>query len=99
MMDAVLISPEALRETMAQRRYSVRKLAFSAEMVLVRDHRKGRPEPTLSRSTMGHLVSGSRRYCRPDRAAAIEEVLDVTPGTLFRVKVQPDEWFREHVPA
>lgn len=39
--------------------------------------------------TVNHLVFGRRTTCSPETASAIEEALNVRPGTLFRAEVYP----------
>lgn len=43
----------------------------------------------VSKSTIGHLHSGSRVSCGPDVARRIEEALQAPPGSLFVAEVTP----------
>lgn len=61
---------KALRQWMAYRGMTVRKLADAAR-------------PRMSSSTVGHLASGHRSTCSPETARAIERALDVPPGSIF----------------
>lgn len=63
-----LISPQALRQYMAFRRYTIRSLA----------KRIG-----CSHSTIGHLVSGARKNVSPRIARSIAEALDCPVESLF----------------
>ncbi|QXN74253.1 helix-turn-helix DNA binding domain protein [Gordonia phage Aleemily] len=92
-VDTVLVSCDALAAYMEDGRFSVRSLARAVEVILVRDWVAGRPRPTCSSASIGHLRSGARRRCRRDRARAIEEALGATSGSLFRMKVRPDDWY------
>ena len=57
-----------LRQYMDFKRVTIRELAHQAK---------------ISHSTVGHLVSGSRRNAKPGTARAIEEALGCPPGLLF----------------
>lgn len=69
----VLISREALIAYMVQRGLSVRDLARLC----------GGEE---WRTLIGHLRSGLRATCPPERAARIEKALNAPPGSLFVVR-------------
>lgn len=66
---------QALRQHMAYRGLTVRGLA--ARTI----------KPRISKSTVGHLVSGERPTCSPETARSIERALDVPPGTIFEPSV------------
>jgi len=74
-----LTSRPALVAFMDWRGMSVRALAARA---VVRDPRTGRRR-ALSHQVVGHLRSGHRRTCTPATARAVEQALDVPPGSLF----------------
>ncbi|AFV89396.1 HTH_XRE domain-containing protein [Acidipropionibacterium acidipropionici ATCC 4875] len=67
-----LISPEALRQYMSFRHYSVRGLAA----------RVG-----CSHSTIGFLIKGTRKNTKPEIACKIAEALDCPVDALFVAKV------------
>lgn len=67
-----LISADALRQYMRFRGYTIRELADRAG---------------VSRSTIGHLVSGTRSTCNPDTARLIAKALDCPVDALFVAKV------------
>jgi hypothetical protein len=92
-MHTLLVSPDALKAYMLDTHWSVRRLSVAVEHEL---ERTGAERSSFSKSTLGHLVSGRRRYCEFDRARAIERLLGAPPNSLFRVRVDPDDWYREH---
>lgn len=63
-----------LKEAMMLRQY------MSYKRLTIRDLAR---EANLSRSTVGHLVSGERCNAKPETARAIEEALGCPPGLLF----------------
>lgn len=71
----VKVHRQALRQTMTYRGFTVRGLAEATR------------KPRISRSTIGHLVSGQRSTASPETARAIERALDVAPGTIFQPSV------------
>lgn len=71
----VKVHRQALRQTMAYRGLTVRGLADATR------------KPRVSRSTVGHLVSGKRTTTSPETARAIEKALDVAPGSIFEPTV------------
>lgn len=84
--EVVLIDARNLRRSMTYKRHTLRSLANEVS----RELRKSRdPEAVkaVSKSTIGHLTGGVQKVARPEVAAAIEEVLDVAPGTLFTQRV------------
>ena len=60
-----------LKQYMDFKRLTIRELATEAH---------------VSRSTVGHLVSGARRTAKPETARAIEEALGAPPGLLFEAR-------------
>lgn len=60
-----------LRQYMDFKRLTIRGLAHQAK---------------VSRSTIGHLVSGERSTAKPDTARAIEEALGAPNGLLFEAR-------------
>ena len=71
-MGVYLKDSKTLADFMKWRRLTVRKLARLTG---------------VSHSTIGHLRSGRRKYCNPQLARQISEVLDVPPEALFLTKV------------
>lgn len=73
-LDVRLISPDALRQYMKFRDYTIRSLA----------DRVG-----VSRATIGHLVGPDpkRKTCRPETARAIAKALDCPVDALFVAKL------------
>lgn len=67
-----LISPEALRQYMQFRHYTVRGLAAKVG---------------CSHSTIGFLIKGTRKNTRPEIAYKIAEALDCPVDALFVAKV------------
>ena len=67
-LDMQLKDARMLRQYMDFKGMTIRELA----------HRAG-----VSRSTIGHLVSGARRTCSPKTARVVEEALDAPSGLLF----------------
>lgn len=66
-------------------RFSVRGLAEEVSRELRRDRRE--TPMSCSRSTISALESGTTNRVHHRRAAAIERVLNLPPGHLFRVEV------------
>lgn len=67
-LDMKLKSPQMLQQYMEFKRMKIRDLAKAAD---------------VSRATIGHLHSGSRKTAKPKTARAIEEALGCPPGLLF----------------
>lgn len=67
-LEVRLISPQALRQYMAFRQYTIRSLA----------KRVG-----CSHSTIGHLTTGARKNASPRIARGIAEALDCPVESLF----------------
>jgi len=71
-LDVRLVSPDALRQYMQFRHYTVRGLATKVG---------------CSHSTIGFLVKGTRKNTRPEIACKIAEALDCPVDALFVAKV------------
>lgn len=67
-----LISAAALRQYMSFRGMTIRQLALRAG---------------CSHSTIGFLVKGTRKTCRPETARAIAQALDCPVESMFVPKV------------
>ena len=80
-----VIDSRALANYMDYREYSVRSLAEAVELQLRKNKKADRK--TCSKSTIGHLRSGSRKSAAPEVAAAIEKVLGAPNGSLFRASI------------
>ena len=65
--------------------FSTRGLADEVSRELRKDRRK--PHMECSRSTISNLETGKAKRVHHRRAAAIERVLKLPPGHLFRVEV------------
>lgn len=94
-MDTLLVSPIALIAYMDDMRHSIRTLAEAVRVELSRHSAPGEKPQGCSPATIGRLRAGTTRLCPRDRARAIETVLHAPPGSLFRLKVQPDQWYRD----
>lgn len=70
--DVELVSADALKTCMRYRKESTRSLAA----------RVG-----CSHSVIGFLTSGRRKTIRPEWAHKIEQILDMPPGSLFKVRL------------
>lgn len=71
------VQRQALKQYLAYRRLSYQQLSD-----------KCRPAK-VSKSLIGHLVTGERRTTSPETAVAIEEALEAPPGSLFVPNVLP----------
>lgn len=78
-------TPEQLTAARKFARYSVRGLADEVSRELRKDRRE--VAMSCSRSTISALETGEARRVHHRRAAAIERVLNLPPGHLFRVQV------------
>lgn len=70
-LDMRLKDAAMLRQYMEFKRLTIRELAHQAK---------------VSRSTVGHLVSGARSTAKPGTARAIEEALGAPNGLLFEAR-------------
>ena len=77
--------------------FSTRGLADEVSRELRKDRRKPRLE--CSRSTISNLETGVSKRVHHRRAAAIERVLKLPPGHLFRVEVFNVQSSTEHKKA
>lgn len=77
-------TPEQLTASREFAGMSVRALANEAARELRKDRRK--TPMSISRSTISNLETGAANRVHYRRAAAIERVLKLPPGHLFRVE-------------
>lgn len=78
-------TPEQFVAAREYAQFSTRGLAEEVSRELRKDRRK--PPMSCSRSTISNLETGVARRIHHRRAAAIERVLKLPPGHLFRVEV------------
>lgn len=67
-LDMRLRDPRMLRQYMAYKDMTIRQVADAAG---------------VSRSTIGHLLTGERKSAKPENARKIEAALGCPPGLLF----------------
>ncbi len=83
-LDARLTSAVVLKELMKLHGFTLRSLADASNVLLAK---KRGSTIRVSHSTIGHLMTGERKSCKPEVAKAIAEVLHVPVALLFAVEV------------